>query len=100
MITLHRPSNVDEKTILKELIDEIKDCGFRFLSSERFHSIHSPYWWLRCFFWNNQDSNTLVKFYKKILERHILKKPVLLNLLDRLFNPLLGKSFSMYFEKL
>ena len=83
-----------------KLIEEIKDNGFRFLSSERFHSIHSPYWWLRCFFWNNQDSNILVKFYKKILERHILKKPVLLNLLDRLFNPLLGKSFSMYFEKL
>ena len=83
-----------------QLINEIKDSGFRFLSSDRFHSIHSPYWWLRCFFWKNQDSNVLVKMYKKILERHILKKPALLNLIDRLLNPLLGKSFSMYFEKL
>lgn len=83
-----------------QLINEIKDSGFRFLSSDRFHSIHSPYWWLRCFFWKNQDSNVLVKIYKKILVRHILKKPALLDLIDRLLNPLLGKSFSMYFEKL
>ena len=35
-----------------------------------------------------------------MLERHILKKPFLLNLLDKALNPLMGKSFSMYFEKL
>ena len=82
------------------LVSEIKDAGFKFLSSEKFHSIHAPYWWLRCFFWNSQDSNSLVKLYKKMLERHILKKPFLLNLIDRILNPLMGKSFSMYFEKL
>ena len=26
------------------LVNEIKEKGFKFLSSERFHSIHSPYW--------------------------------------------------------
>ena len=82
------------------LVNEIEDKGFKFLSSERFHSIHSPYWWLRCFFWNSQDTNFLVKLYKKLLERHILKKPILLNQIDKLLNPILGKSFSMYFEKL
>jgi ubiquinone/menaquinone biosynthesis C-methylase UbiE len=82
------------------LVDEIEGEGFKFLSSERFHSIHSPYWWLRCFFWNSQDTNLLVKLYKKLLERHILKKPIILNQIDKLLNPILGKSFSMYFEKL
>ena len=82
------------------LVNEIEEKGFKFLSSERFHSIHSPYWWLRCFFWNSQDTNFLVKLYKKLLERHILKKPILLNQIDKLLNPILGKSFSMYFEKL
>lgn len=82
------------------LVDEIEGEGFKFLSSERFHSIHSPYWWLRCFFWNSQDANFLVKLYKKLLERHILKKPIILNQIDKLLNPILGKSFSMYFEKL
>tara|TARA_Y100000996_G_C22452691_1_gene614526 strand:+ start:227 stop:931 length:705 start_codon:yes stop_codon:yes gene_type:complete len=82
------------------LVSEIKGVGFKFLSSEKFHSIHAPNWWLRCFFWNSQDSNLLVKLYKKILERHILKKPFFLNLIDKILNPLMGKSFSMYFEKL
>ena len=82
------------------LVNEIEEKGFKFLSSERFHSIHSPYWWLRCFFWNSQDTNFLVELYKKLLERHILKKPIILNQIDKLLNPILGKSFSMYFEKL
>ena len=81
------------------LVSEIKDSGFKFLSSDKFHSIHSPYWWLRCFFWKSQDSNFMVKLYKKMLERHILKKPFFLNFIDRALNPLMGKSFSMYFEK-
>ena len=84
----------------KKIIHEIEDCGFKFLSSEKFHSIHSPYWWLRCLFWNSQDKNILVKAYKKILERHILKKPIIIDSIDKLMNPIMGKSFSMYFEKM
>ena len=82
------------------LISEIKESGFKFLSSEKFHSIHSPYWWLRCFFWNTQDKNFLVNLYKKMLERHILKKPFFINLLDKALNPIMGKSFAMYFKKI
>ena len=82
-----------------KLVSEISEAGFKFLSSDRFHSIHAPYWWLRCFFWNTQDLNIIVKLYKKILERHILKKPFLLDFIDKILNPFMGKSFSMYFEK-
>ena len=81
------------------LVSEIEESGFKFLSSDRFHSIHAPYWWLRCFFWNTQDSNFVVNGYKKMLEKHILKKPFFLDFIDKMFNPFLGKSFSMYFEK-
>ena len=84
----------------KRLVKEIEESGFKFLASEKFHSIHSPYWWLRCFFWNTQDKNFLVNLYKRMLERHILKKPFFINLLDKALNPIMGKSFSMYFEKI
>ncbi len=84
----------------KKLIHEIESRGFLFLSSEKFHSIHSPYWWLRCFFWKSQEKNLLVKVYKKILERHILKKPRIIDNIDKLMNPIMGKSFSMYFKKI
>ena len=84
----------------KTLIEEIKLSGFNFLSSEKFHSIHSPYWWLRCLFWKSQDSNFFVNKYKKLLEKHILEKPKLLDSIDKFLNPTMGKSFAMYFEKL
>ena len=82
-----------------ELIKEIAEHNFSFESSQRFHSIHSAYWWLRCLFWKSQESNIVIKGYKKILERHILKKPFFLDLIDRIFNPILGKSIAFYFIK-
>lgn len=82
-----------------ELIKEVAELNFSFESSQRFHSIHSAYWWLRCLFWKSQESNIIIKGYKKILERHILKKPFFLDLIDRIFNPILGKSIAFYFVK-
>ena len=83
----------------KSLIKDITEKGFIFDASERFHSIHSAYWWLRCLFWKSQDSNFLVSWYKKFLELHILKKPKWIDFIDRLLNPILGKSISFYFTK-
>jgi len=82
-----------------ELIKEIAEHNFSFESSQRFHSIHSAYWWLRCLFWKSQESNIIIKGYKKILERHILKKPFFLDSIDKFFNPILGKSIAFYFVK-
>jgi ubiquinone/menaquinone biosynthesis C-methylase UbiE len=82
-----------------ELIKEVAEHNFSFESSQRFHSIHSAYWWLRCLFWKSQESNIIIKGYKKILERHILKKPFFLDLIDKIFNPILGKSIAFYFIK-
>jgi ubiquinone/menaquinone biosynthesis C-methylase UbiE len=82
-----------------KLIEDITGLNFVFESSQRFHSIHSPYWWLRCFFWESQETNPLIKIYKKILERHILKKPFFLEFLDKVLNPILGKSIALYFVK-
>ena len=83
----------------KSLIKDITSRGFIYLDSERFHSIHSAYWWLRCMFWKNQDTNILINWYKKLLEIHILKKPTWIDFIDRLFNPIMGKSIAFYFEK-
>ena len=82
-----------------KLIKEVAEHNFSFESSQRFHSIHSAYWWLRCLFWKSQESNIIIKVYKKILERHILKKPFFLDLIDKIFNPILGKSIAFYFVK-
>jgi ubiquinone/menaquinone biosynthesis C-methylase UbiE len=83
----------------RNLINEITANDFIYGTSERFHSIHSAYWWLRCLFWKTQDSNLIIKIYKRILERHILKKTIFLDRLDKLLNPILGKSIAFYFTK-
>ena len=77
----------------------IKKFDYRLLSSERFHALHSPYWWLRCIFWKTQDTNKIIALYKKVLEKQILEKPVYLEIIDKLMNPFLGKSLSLYFRK-
>ena len=83
----------------KCLIEDISQNDLQFEYSERFHSIHSAYWWLRCLFWKTQDSNILIKLYKKVLDRHILKKPLLIDQIDKILNPVLGKSIALYFIK-
>ena len=83
----------------KNLINDVSQRGFNFIQSERFHSVHSAYWWLRCFFWKSQETNILVGWYKKFLEIHILQKPKWIDFLDKSLNPILGKSIALYFEK-
>ena len=83
----------------KQIIKDIKNIGFTIKRSERFHSIHSAYWWLRCIFWDTQETNWFIGIYKFFLEKHILEKPLYIDLIDKVFNPFLGKSLSLYFEK-
>tara|TARA_B100001029_G_scaffold130685_1_gene109587 strand:+ start:13 stop:717 length:705 start_codon:yes stop_codon:yes gene_type:complete len=82
-----------------QVINEIIDHGFIYQNSERFHGFHSAYWWLRCLFWGNQDSNYFVRLYKKFLEYHIIQNPPWLNNLEKFINPIFGKSIAFYFEK-
>ena len=82
-----------------QIIGEIIDYGFKYDHSERFHGLHSAYWWLRCLFWNSQDSNYFVKIYKKFLEYQILQSPRWLNNFEKIINPVFGKSIAFYFKK-
>ena len=63
------------------------------------HALHSPYWWLKCLFWSSADSNPLVKAYHRLLVWDLMQQPWLTRTLERLLNPLMGKSVAMYFIK-
>ena len=63
------------------------------------HGLHSPYWWLKCLFWNTADTNPLVKGYHRFLVWDLMQKPWLTRTLERLLNPFIGKSVAMYFVK-
>ncbi len=81
------------------ILNVMQDHNFSFIQSEKYHAFHSAYWWLRCIFWKTQEKNFLVKVYKKILERHILKSTPIMDVIEKLLNPIFGKSISFYFKK-
>jgi hypothetical protein len=74
-----------------------KNC--RFLRYHFAHSLHSPYWWLKCLVGPTREDSKAVNLYKKFLEWDIIKKPFLTKFLDKILNPFCGKSIVLYFQK-
>ena len=83
----------------KELIQKIETLGPVYYHSHFAHSIHTPYWWLKCLVGPNRTDSSLVNLYHRLLVWDLMKKPMLTGFIDRLFNPLLGKSLVLYFRK-
>lgn len=84
----------------QQLCNEIKDLGFEFTHRYWAHALHSPFWWLKCLCWHRQDKSPLIKLYHRLLVWDLMQKPWLTQTLERLLNPLLGKSVVMHFRKI
>ncbi len=76
---------------------EVEALGLRRYARHWAHSLHVPYWWLKCLFWG-QD-NKLVNTYHKLLVWDLMKKPFITQFFDKLLNPVMGKSIVMYFKR-
>ena len=63
------------------------------------HSLHTPYWWLRCAAGPTNDQNPLVKAYTKLLEWDIMSRPAATRITEKALNPILGKSLVVYATK-
>jgi SAM-dependent methyltransferase len=83
----------------RELKRAVTETPMVFQSSHWAHGLHSPYWWLRCLFWKQGESAWLVRKSHSMLVWDLMKKPWLTGVLDRLLNPLIGKSVVMYFVR-
>lgn len=83
----------------KKLVEKITDHPMTFLGSHFAHSIHTPYWWLKCLMGVNRTDAVWVNRYHRLLVWDMMKKPILTRFLDRLLNPILGKSRVLYFKK-
>jgi SAM-dependent methyltransferase len=78
---------------------EVTTRGFRHAGGHWAHGLHSPYWWLQCAVWKNREANWFVRQYHKFLCWDILKRPLLTRMLEKIADPLMGKSVVMYFDK-
>jgi ubiquinone/menaquinone biosynthesis C-methylase UbiE len=73
--------------------------GFRRYLRHWAHGLHSPYWWLQCALWERRQTSSLVRLYRKFLEWDLMQRPWLTRALERLLDPVMGKSVVMYFRK-
>lgn len=82
-----------------ELRGEIEHLGFEHYYRHWAHALHAPFWWLKCLFWKNQDTNWLVRQYHRLLVWDLLENPAVTRILEKSMNPIMGKSVVMYFRK-
>lgn len=82
-----------------QLRGEVERLGFDHYYRHWAHALHAPFWWLKCLFWDTQDTNWLVKQYHRLLVWDLLERPAFTRVLENLLNPVVGKSVVMYFRK-
>ncbi len=83
----------------KQLVRLLKDVGLKPWRYHFAHSLHTPYWWLKCLVGINRTNVISVDLYHRFLTWEILKRPPMVRYLDRLLNPVLGKSLVIYAYK-
>jgi len=83
----------------KELKNDIANYGLNFSQRHWAHALHSPYWWLQCLFWNSKENSKIINLYHEFLVWDMMKKPFLTRCLEYIFQPFIGKSVVLYFNK-
>ncbi|MSO37318.1 MAG: class I SAM-dependent methyltransferase [Acidimicrobiia bacterium] len=82
-----------------ELEQELENSGLWLRGSHHAHALHSPYWWIRCAGGVNEPDKPIARKYHDFLSWQIIKNPRWLASVDRLLNPVLGKSLVVYTQK-
>jgi len=83
----------------KELIELLETAGVKTWAHHFAHSLHTPYWWLKCLVGPTRNDSWLVNLYHRFLVWGIMKRSRVMRLLEHLLNPLLGKSLVLYLRK-
>ena len=83
----------------RKLIRCLEGLGLKRWAVHYAHSLHTPYWWLKCLVGPERKDAVLVNLYHRFLAWEIMKKPKLFGWMDRLLNPVLGKSLVVYLRK-
>jgi SAM-dependent methyltransferase len=83
----------------KQLIALLENFGVQCWTLHYAHSLHSPYWWLKCLAGPHREDAAVVNLYHRFLTWDIMKKPKWVGWMDRLLNLILGKSLVVYLTK-
>jgi 2-polyprenyl-3-methyl-5-hydroxy-6-metoxy-1,4-benzoquinol methylase len=83
----------------RELMNLLEEAGTRCRRIRYRHGLHSPYWWLKCVVGHTNERSPAVTAYRRFLEWDIVRRPRLTKVIDRVLNPLIGKSVIFYLKK-
>ena len=80
------------------LRDRLADAGLRPYEQHHAHALHTPYWWLKCAVGVERDA-AVVRAYHRLLVWDLTARPRVTRLLERILDPVLGKSLVVYADK-
>ena len=82
-----------------ELRSKIERRGLRVNARHHAHALHSPYWWLKCAFGVTNKDARVPRAYHRFLVWDITRKHPAVATIEKVLNPLMGKSLVLYAEK-
>lgn len=82
-----------------ELTGILERAGLRQWAAHYAHSLHTPYWWLKCVVGCTREDSRLVNLYHSFLVWEMMKQGLMTHFLENLLNPVLGKSIVLYLRK-
>jgi SAM-dependent methyltransferase len=77
----------------------LERAGLRAWYAHHAHSLHTPFWWLKCLVGPARTDVRLVNLYHRFLTWDLMQKPCIVGWVERLLNPILGKSLVVYCKK-
>lgn len=82
-----------------DLKDRLRGAGLAPTATHHAHAFHSVYWWVKCAVGVSNDDAPAARAFKRFLEWQIVNRPWALDGLERLLDPILGKSLVVYVSK-
>lgn len=82
-----------------QLVSRLESLGAKTYASHFAHSLHSPYWWLKCLVGPTRTDSRAVNLYHRFLTWDIMKRPKITRFSSRMLNPVMGKSLVVYLKK-
>ncbi|MGH2753349.1 MAG: class I SAM-dependent methyltransferase [Actinomycetota bacterium] len=82
-----------------QLLGRLSRAGFVAYASDHAHALHVPYWWLKCLVGVRREDALLPRTYHRFLVWDIENGKRWVRLLERMLDPVIGKSLVLYLVK-
>jgi SAM-dependent methyltransferase len=82
-----------------DILQRLKSAGAAVCRVHYAHSLHTPYWWLKCLVGPRREDNPLVNLYHRLLVWDMMAHPRLTRGVEKVLDPLIGKSLVVYARK-